>query len=68
MSSAVRRKRAVSFSCANDESTGFRDRWYWRDDKCEESMGPFDSQAEALDDYLELRNLSSADQSAEQSK
>jgi hypothetical protein len=59
--SASRLPKDVRFSCANDESTEFRDRWYWRDDKCEESMGPFDSHAEALSDYRELRNLCSSD-------
>ncbi len=32
------------------------DGWYWRDDFCEEWMGPFPSLWAAMDDYHELRN------------
>ena len=29
--------------------------WYWRDEQCEEPMGPFTTRAEAESDYLSLR-------------
>lgn len=32
--------------------------WYWQDEDCEEPMGPFESRAEAVDDYREMRGLS----------
>ena len=30
-------------------------KWYWRDDLCEEAMGPFDTYAEAWRDYRAVR-------------
>jgi hypothetical protein len=33
--------------------------WFWRDEFCEEPMGPFDSRAEAAADYRALRHPSS---------
>lgn len=33
--------------------------WYWRDEQCEEPMGPFDSRADAEADYREVRQSSS---------
>lgn len=31
--------------------------WYWRDEQCDEPMGPFETRAEALQDCLALRKL-----------
>lgn len=30
--------------------------WFWKDSLCEEVMGPFDSEEEALDDYAKCRS------------
>lgn len=29
--------------------------WYWRDDMCEEEIGPFETEAMALYDYIAVR-------------
>lgn len=34
-------------------------RWFWIDDHCDEPMGPFDSHAEAMADFRDLREYSS---------
>ena len=40
----------------SEESNGGRSvTWYWTDDACEEPMGPFESEADAVDDYNALR-------------
>jgi len=37
-----------------DENT-LKEHWYWRDSKCVEDMGPFDTRGEAGDDYRACR-------------
>lgn len=32
------------------------DGWFWRDDWCDEDMGPFETRDEALGDYEECRS------------
>lgn len=34
--------------------------WFWQDDDCDEPMGPFESRAEAVDDYRSLRDFAAA--------
>lgn len=56
--------KRVEFFCANDYASIFRTQWYWRDDACEEPMGPFDSRDQAVADYRLLRQLSASGEGA----
>lgn len=35
--------------------TGHEGAWFWRDDDCDEPIGPFPTEVEAVADYEELR-------------
>lgn len=37
------------------------DGWYWRDDACQEPMGPFATLNEARDDYRKMRPSADAE-------